>query len=345
MSGSAFSGPPGHATGQGPLVARLLSEYCAKNGLRLALDPQIGHAGYIEAPNGRRSWFKGTHFDLNPLGAAEIARDKAYTAHFLKEAGFQVPRGVLVSAPTAIDAIGRKNPARAERMIGPDHAQGFAAETGFPVFVKPNDGREGVDVLKISSPYQLETGLTRLFRHHDHLLVQEAVAGRDLRIVVLEGKVLCAIERRPAEIRGDGVRTVEVLLSDMPGQTRADLRLLAELAEQDLTLESVPESGRTVRLLPAANLSSGGTGAVVTDDLGSAFMEIAVLAGEKLGLNYFGVDMLVSNLSDPADGYAILEVNAAPGLNQLHPLGAAQATVAEAAYNRVFDAINRRLRA
>ncbi len=128
----------------------------------------------------------------------------------------------------------------------------------------------------------------------------------------------------------------------MPGQTRADYRLLSELSEQGLTLESVPETGRSVRLLPAANLSSGGTGAIVTNALCGAFKEIAVSAGEALGLTYFGVDLLAPDLSDPACGYAILEVNAAPGLNQLHRLGAEQAAVAEAAYSQVFDAINRR---
>jgi D-alanine-D-alanine ligase-like ATP-grasp enzyme len=338
-----LSKPADTATGSTPLVARLLADFCQRNGLRLEIDPEIGHAGYIEAPNGRRSWFKGTHFDLNPLGAAEIANDKAYAAHFLKQAGFEVPCGVLVSAPAVIEAIGGKNPSRAEKMTGPDQALSFAEKAGFPVFIKPNDGQEGVDVVRVSSPYQLETGLACLFRHHDHLIVQEAVSGRDIRIVVLEGKVLCAIERRPAEVCGDGVRTVEALLAHMPGQTRADLRLLAELAEQGLTLESVPEKGRAVRLLPAANLSSGGAGSIVTDALCGAFKEIAVSAGEVLGLTYFGVDLLAPDLADPAGGYAILEVNAAPGLNQLHRLGAEQAAVAEAAYNRVFDAINRRL--
>ena len=331
------------AAGSTPLVARLLAHYCQRNGLRLEIDPGIGHAGYIEAPNGRRSWFKGTHFDLNSLGAAEIARDKAYAAHFLKQAGFHVPRGILVSAPAMIDAIRRRNPARAEKMTSLAQALSFAEEVGLPVFIKPNDGREGVDVVKVSSPYQLETGLARLFRHHDHLLVQDAVLGRDIRIVVLEGKVLCAIERRPAEVGGDGVRTVEALLAQMPGQTRADHRLLAELAEQGLTLESVPETGQSVRLLPAANLSSGGTGSIVTDALCGAFKEIAVSAGKVLGLTYFGVDMLAPDPSDPAGGYTILEVNAAPGLNQLHRLGAEQAAVAEAAYEQVFDALARRL--
>lgn len=333
------------AAGSSPLVARLLADYCAKNGLRLEIDPEIGHAGYVEAPNGRRSWFKGTHFDLNPLGAAEIARDKAYTAHFLKQAGFNVPCGILVSAPAVIDAIRRKNPALAEKMTGPDQATSFAEKAGFPIFIKPNDGREGVDVVKVSSPYQLETSLSRLFKHHDNLLVQEAVSGLDLRVVVLEGKVLCAVERRPAEVCGDGVRTVEALLANMPGQTRADWRLLSELSEQGLTLDSVPETGRRVRLLPAANLSSGGTGSVVTDVLCGAFKEIAVKAGEVLGLTYFGADMLAPDLSDPAGGYTILEVNAAPGLNHLHRLGAEQAAVAEAAYSQVFDAVKRRLTA
>lgn len=326
-----------------PLTARLLDAYCRKHGLTLVIDPQIGHAGYIEAPNGRRSYFKGTHFDLNADGASAIANDKAYSAYFLREAGLRVPDGVFVSSSKIIEAIRRKNPARAEKMAGLEDALAFADRVGFPVFAKPNDGQEGVDVIRLASPYQLETGLERLFQRHDHLLVQEAATGRDLRVMVLDGEVLCAIERQAPEVTGDSKRTLEELIAGLPDRTRGDLRLLSELSQQGLTLESIPEAGQSVRLLPASNLSAGGHGCEVTGELAKIFREIAITAARVSGLRYCGIDMMIADPSDPASDYVILEVNAAPGLNEFYRQGPEQAELAEAIHEKLFDALRERL--
>ena len=326
-----------------PVIARRLGAYCEKHGLKLVTDPQIGYAGYIEAPGGRRSYFKGAHFDLNQVGAAEIANDKAYTAYFLKQAGLRVPDGIFISSPKAIEAVRHRNPIRAEKMVGLKDVMAFAESVGFPVFAKPNDGQQGIDVMRFTSPYQLEKGLEALFQRHDHLLIQEAVTGRDLRVMVLDGEALCAIERKAPEICGDGARTLGELIARLPERTRSDPRLLAEIGGQGLSLESVPEEGRHVRLLPAANLSAGGHGREVTGELDAAFKKIAAAAARTLGLRYCGIDMMVAEPADPASDYKILEVNAAPGLNEFYRQGAEQAALAEGIYEKLFDALRERL--
>jgi glutathione synthase/RimK-type ligase-like ATP-grasp enzyme len=335
--------PSGTGAADGPLVARLLAGYCARNGLRFVLEPETGFAGYIQVSNGRRSYFKGTHFDLNALGASEIARDKAYTAHFLAEAGLRVPRGLLVSAPRSIKATRAKQLPHADLMKTPAAATGFAEEAGFPLFAKPNDAREGIDVRRFASPYQLETGLSDLLSRHDNALLQEAVAGRDLRFMVLEGDVLCVIERTVPGITGDGRRTVEELSASLPRQTLADPRLSMELAGQGLDLQSVPDIGRIVRLLPNANLSAGGSGRAITDDVCDALRKIAIAAAQTVGLAYCGVDMIVTDPADPESDHAILEVNAAPGLSRFARLGPNEAALVERIYERVFDEIGRKL--
>ena len=84
--------------GRRALVFDLLEVYCARKGYRLTAGDGHGHAGMVESPSGKRWLFKGTRFDLNTLGAAEIATDKAYAAAFLKAAGLTVPDGHLVFA-------------------------------------------------------------------------------------------------------------------------------------------------------------------------------------------------------------------------------------------------------
>lgn len=329
--------------GGGPLVARLLADYCRRNGLRFAPEPGTGFAGYIEASSGRRSFYKGTHFDLNPLGASEIARDKAYSAQFLAEAGLRVPRGLLVSAPRSIKATQAKKLPHAAVMKAPEEAVEFAEDVGFPLFAKPNGAREGVDVRRFASPYQLETGLDDLLSRHDNVLLQEAVVGRDLRFMVLEGDVLCVIERSVPYVIGDGRKTIEDLSVSLPHPSRTDPRLPMELAAQGLDLQSIPEKGRRVGLLPNANLSAGGSGRAITDSVCGEIRKVAVVAADTIGLAYCGVDVIVADPADPGTDYAVLEVNAAPGLSRFARLGPDETLLVEQIYERVFDAIGRKL--
>ena len=94
MNGTTRSQKPG--TGGRSAVFDLLELYCAENGLCLTAGDSHGHAGFVENGAGKRWFFKGTRFDINPLGAAEIANDKSYSLHFLQQAGVAVPESLLV---------------------------------------------------------------------------------------------------------------------------------------------------------------------------------------------------------------------------------------------------------
>jgi glutathione synthase/RimK-type ligase-like ATP-grasp enzyme len=309
------------------LVLRLLESYCARNGLRLSAADPHGHAGLVEGPGGQRWFFKGTRFDLNTQGAAEIANDKAYAAHFLKAAGLNVPAGLFVPASEL----------RGARHL-PKHVLDFAEEKAYPLFVKPNCGREGRDVMRAGNPDDLLAALTGLANRHDQLLVQEEVRGTELRVLLLDGETLCAIERHPPRVTGDGRRSLGELLKAVPAIDAGDERIAAELTRQDLTQASVPAAGRIVTLLPVANLSAGGTARIATSEIASEVAEIARRAVETLALRYAAVDLI---LSDPPrlDTAVVLEVNAAPGLANLHRLGETEARQVEEIYERVFAAM------
>ena len=119
-----------------PLALVLLRLHAAEHGLTVFAEPAYGYAGYVEAPGGRRAFFKGAGFDLNPAAASAIARDKAYGAFFLEAAGLSVPRGVLISSQRFIRDIEVKNPAVAARLNGEAQALAFARETGFPLMIR-----------------------------------------------------------------------------------------------------------------------------------------------------------------------------------------------------------------
>jgi len=62
-------------------------------GITINIEPRYGYVGQIVLPDGRKRYFRGTNFDLNPLGASEIARDKAYAAYFMCLMGYPVVEG------------------------------------------------------------------------------------------------------------------------------------------------------------------------------------------------------------------------------------------------------------
>lgn len=322
-SGAAVSGPAGRRS----LVSELLESYCAEKGLRLTLGDPHGHAGHVEDRAGRRRFFKGTRFDLNPYGAAEIANDKAYACRFLGEAGIAVPASHFV--PGEEIRTGKRPP---------EEVLDFAEETGFPLYVKPNEGQEGIGVMRVDTYHTLQNALTILAKRHPAMLVQEEIRGTDLRILVLDGEVLCAFERHAPVVTGDGTSNLAELVDAHPSIDPSDGRIDFELSQQALMLESVPEAGRTVTLLPVSNLSSGGTAKIITAALAPELHAMARLVARTLGLRYAGVDLIVPFEQRPDTAAVVLEVNAAPGLANLHRRGWEETAAVRQIYEKVFDA-------
>ncbi|MBO0346663.1 hypothetical protein J0X15_15645 [Roseibium sp. CAU 1637] len=328
-----------------PLVARLLSGFCHDHGLALQLDAGLGHAGYIEAPNGRRSCFIGTRFDLNPMGASELVKDKAYTAEFLRRNGLPTPDDTLLLAAAYRDRLYRARPEYlAGAYQGPDMAEAFATKTGFPLYLKPNTGSGGKDVERVDNSSALSLALARLSETHETLLLQQAVTGADLRLVCLDGRILCALLRQPATLTGDGVTDLRTLVQQKK-RTDADLaRIERHLMSTGRALTECPEAGEDVTLLPLTNLSAGGTATLLhPDKLSISLKEACLSAGRTFGLRYYAVD-LIAQVPEHVDApFHILEINSAPGLAELHRQGGTSAALAEEIYQEVFLAIKRDL--
>ncbi|MFD1696025.1 ATP-grasp domain-containing protein [Roseibium aestuarii] len=327
------------------LVARLLSGFCARHGLRLHLVSGLGQAGIIEGPTGRRHAFVGTRFDLNPQGACELARDKAYAAEFLSDAGLPVPAHHLVLATAYRQHLSRTRPEYQSTLWqGFDEARAFARGIGFPVYVKPNTGSGGQDVECIGSETALTLALARLSEHHRTLMVQKAVEGHDLRLLCLDERILCALIRRPATVTGDGESSLATLirLHAVEDADRADME--RHLSAAGLRPDHVPLAGELVPVLPMANLSRGGHASFrPLDQIAIPLQEAALSAGRVLGLRYFAVDMIAADPGDPQAAFHLLEVNGAPGLAELHRQDETAAAMVKEIYESVFTAILRDL--
>lgn len=126
--------------------------------------------------------------------AVAMARcdDKRLTRRLVAEAGIAVPKGRLATFDEK------------------DHA--FLEEVG-DVVVKPTRGEQGKGItVGVSGPEELDAALVRAREEHPHVLIEQRAPGDDLRLVVIDGKVVAAALRRPAEVVGTGHHTVRELI-------------------------------------------------------------------------------------------------------------------------------------
>ena len=115
-----------------------------------------------------------------------------------------------------------------EQDAGPEFVDRCVAELGLPVFVKPANLGSSVGVTKAPDRAELVDAIAEALRYDDHLLVEEAIVGREIEVAVLGNA-----EPR-ASLPGEIVPGHEFYDFDdkyLDGQ--ADLRVPAPLSEEE----------------------------------------------------------------------------------------------------------------
>src|SRR5215217_5820034 len=248
--------------------------------------------------------------------AVDMCQNKEMTNRMLRAVGVPVPDGRPVESA--------------------DDAWAAAQEIGLPVVVKPEDGNQGKGVsvnLHTEAEIRAAYDIARAFR--SGVLVERFISGHDYRLLVVNGQMVAAARRDPAQVVGDGQHTIRELVEEVnrdprrrEGHSSSLTRIRLDgavdlaLSQQGLTLDAVPEPDRAVKLRSNGNLSTGGTATDVTDEVHPRNAQLAEQAAQILALDVAGIDVICQDIRRPLreQGGAIVEVNAAPGLRMhLHP--------------------------
>ncbi|WP_029006808.1 hypothetical protein [Azospirillum halopraeferens] len=301
-----------------PDTLSFLTEVCARRGWRLSVLDE--HSGYLAAvSDGRAEFLTGAGavcaYPLNGATAATIANDKAHTALLARRAGLRVPRGEHFFVTPRYRGV--RGPGREIH-----DAVRYAADLGFPVFVKPNAGSRGAFADVAYDANDLIHQCAAMAAQHPVALVQEVVAGPEYRILVLDGDVPFLYRRTGSVLTGDGRSTVAQLLAAVNRRLEEDGLppialdgpfLTRALATAGLAADGVPETGRTVEYAARRNVSGGGGVGEFRDAVPPAVTDYARRAAAAVGLRLCGIDVIAANGLDP-DGFTLLEINANPGL-------------------------------
>ena len=162
----------------------------------------------------------------------------------------------------------------------------------------------------------------------DDLLIEEQLPGDNYRLLYLDGELIDAFVRRPPGVVGDGKSSISGLvraanderLSRGFGVSQVliavDLDMKRTLADQGLSLGSVPEAGREVTLKTVINENSGADNSTVTDRLCASIVSDGRRAVRALGTRFAGIDLIATDIGVPLaqSGGAFIEVNGTPNL-------------------------------
>lgn len=325
-----------------PLLNDLIKKIGKKLGVKVFIEKEWGRVGNISYRNGVNRFFRVTRFDINAMGASEIALDKDYSKIFMKDMGYPVIPWKKFYSDSWAKAI------KSNQTI--NKAWKYAKEVGLPVFLKPNSSSQGTGVTKVYNKKDFLKVFKQISKMDKVILVEEPITGKDYRIVVLDNEIISAYERIPLTVVGNGKSNIKTLLKKKQDEYKKerrdrtfsfeDPRLRMTLRRHKLTFSSVLPKGESLVLLNNANLSTGGTAIDVTDKVHPSFKKIAIKLTKDMGLRLCGVDLMIDgDITKPVKKWHVIEINSAPGLDHYASLGKKQQDIVESLYTKVFKAM------
>ncbi len=253
----------------------------------------------------------GTPYALNDTRAASIARDKAFCAEVLRQAGVPVLPGRMFFVTKRWAEM--RSPGRE-----PEDALAFAVDAAYPFFCKPLAASNGLYAEVIDSVAEFTDYMTRVAREHFAILVQPYVRASEYRVFVLNGRALFSYRKVSPQVIGDGRSTLHELVKALTRDAEAPpLKTRGRDASgHPLAGTDTPPNGAVVILEGPANRAAGGGVNELRDGAQEAMAQLAMAATNAIGLSLAAVDLF-----DLGDSLAVIEVNSNPMIATLEEGG------------------------
>lgn len=205
--------------------------------------------------------------------------------------------------------------------------EAFLAKHG-SVVVKPRRGEQGRGVfVGVRTPEELAAAVDRARDIGGEALIEQWCEGTDLRVIVIDFRVVAAATRRPASVTGTGRHTVRELIKKQSRRRAAatggeshipvDDETERCIKEQGYAYDSVPPEGVNLNVRKTANLHTGGTIHDVTENLHPDLVEASERIAREINIPVTGLDFIVQRVDGP--DYVFIEANERPGLANHEP--------------------------
>ena len=212
-----------------------------------------------------------------------LMQNKYLAGRFLRDHGFPVPPQELY---TDLDRAG---------LFLKQHKS---------IVVKPCTqwGARGVST-NITTPDDLKAALKHARRYEPDILLEKMVAGDDYRLVFIDYRFVCALQRRPACVIGNGRDTIRKLITaqnrrcvaiDPVHRIPLDRETTRFLHTAGLSLTSIPEAGQQIIVRQTANYHTGGSVHDISDQVSPALIKMGAAIVKKTCLPVAGIDFVHS---------------------------------------------------
>lgn len=241
-----------------------------------------------------------------------IMENKSVTKKVLRDHNIKVPEGIEVNSIE--EAVNAAELYKNRPIVIKPKSTNFG--TGISIFSEGTDKESIIQAFKIA------------FKYDNTVLLEEFIKGKEYRFLVIGDKVCGILHRVPANVMGDGKKSIRQL-TEIKNQdplrgyhyvTPLEKINLDENAElflktQNKTFDYVPAEGEIVYLRENSNISTGGDSIDYTDKIPDKFKKIAVQCAKAVNAKICGVDMMLEDYTDENKPYGIIELNFNPAIH------------------------------
>lgn len=294
-------------------INRLYYKRC----LSLGLNPvffEKHKAGFYITLGHQYYYFNHGFTPFNDMASVTTCINKCYLNRILKAAQVPVPKAIAITREDY-----RKNKWDLENIT-------------FPVVAKPTYASScGRNVVcNIKNRTDLIQYLDKFFLSHTCVSIEEFHSGlKSYRILVFQDKIIGLIERTPAHVLGDGVKSIRELIHEknilrkklkksVPTgniDTRQETKTIFE--ELGIDYDYVPAKDEHIPLRYICNATQGGTfKSLDVQTICPENWDLAVRTARILNLNLAGLDLICEDISIPIENSKgfIIEANVDPDI-------------------------------
>jgi cyanophycin synthetase len=245
------------------------------------------------------------HIVLNrePYIGVISTKCKDITQKLLTDAGLPTPNGVSFYKKTYQKELARQ----------------VLSDLTYPIVLKQSKGSNsnGVFVNIPDVPQALKI-LEKELGNYDGMIAQEMVYGKEYRVLVLNDKVIAALEMVHPYVVGDGKSKLKRLIKTKQRttdkKTPFDKKLKVLLKKQGYSLKSIVPEGQKVTIKGNCSLAEGGETRDVTSWVHQDVVDACVEASELVGKYLVGIDLMCEDISmnQTSASMNILEINGKP---------------------------------
>ncbi|MEE4240818.1 MAG: N-acetylglutaminylglutamine synthetase [Desulfopila sp.] len=288
------------------IYAKIITDEARKRGIGMEiLDAENGY--FQLCLGGRSIVCRESLSELTTAIAMSRCDDKTVTRKILQQAGLHVPAQ--------------------ETAVSPEKTAEFLSRYK-RIVVKPARGEQGAGIsVDLADLNEVTEAVAKAETFCEKVILEEYVAGQDLRIIVIDNEVVAAAVRKPARIRGNGKLSIAELIAKQSRRRAAatggesiipiDDETSRTLKTAGYSKDDILPEGKEINVRKTANLHTGGTIHDVTEQLHPQLARAAITGARALNIPLVGFDFLVKDFKEP--DYVVIEANERPGLANHEP--------------------------